>query len=174
MKFFENFLKLFVMSSFLFPMLLCYGLWGGGHFPGSGTEPLYFIPLNGENKISCKIEGKQLFVHGDSVNVPFFNLYFNFYHDLYRKFHLYYIDVNGKKKDFVTYKFPLTYGIGAIIENTDIVIEETQDYIKIYHDQEPVNGFSFEGDLLPFSKKILFEFKRDLYSLRKKGDICAK
>ncbi len=174
MRFFENFLKLFAVSIFLFPMLLCYVFWSGGHFPGSGTEPFFMISTNDENKISCKIEGKQLFVHGDSVNVSFFRLYFNFYHDLNRKFHIYYQNENGEKNDFVTYMFPLTYGIGAIIENTDVVIEETSDFIKIYYDKEPVNGFALEGDLHPFSKKILFEFRRNLYSLKKKGGVCAK
>jgi hypothetical protein len=57
----------------------------------------------------------------------------------------------------------MTYGVGAVSENSDFVIKESSDSITIYYNKEPVDGFNIEQN--PFSKKLKIERKNKLYDL---------
>ena len=74
------------------------------------------------------------------------------------------------RKSIATYKFPLTYGIGAVDENTDFVIIESEEFVAFYYNRKPVDGFNVVQN--PFSKKILFEQRDDLFDLIKNDGAC--
>lgn len=169
---FEVGLKLLITAVSLFLILLCYFWWNGGFFKGSGEELLKQHSSMHENKeIACKIEEKRIALYGDDLDVSFLRLYVDRGWEVYRKFHVLYENENGEKISFITYEFPLTMGIGAIVENTEIAIEETPDSIKIYYNKEPSKGFIVENN--PFSKKIQFEFSNELWKLKKREGVCG-
>ena len=112
----------------------------------------------------CNIEEKRIFLWGEDTKVPYFS-----FKDEYRVYHILF-ENNVKKENIVTYKFPLTYGAGAIEENTDIVIVETQESITIYYNREPVGGFIVEQN--PFSKKLRIEYRDRLFDLKREVGSC--
>ena len=77
---------------------------------------------------------------GEDVDVSFWRLFIWGAKGVYRVYHIVY-ETESQEKKFLTYKFPLTLGIGAIAENTDIIIEENADSIVIYYNKEPSDGF---------------------------------
>ena len=74
------------------------------------------------------------------------------------------------RKNIATYKFPLTYGIGAVHENSDFVIIESEESVTFYYSREPVDGFTIEQN--PFSKKIKFEHTDKFFDLWEKEGVC--
>ena len=149
------------------PMLLCFLFWNGGHFKGVGTSPFRQHLSQKDNNMACSIDGTKLFLIGDDVDVSFFQMYAISGFKAYRFYHVFVIDERENRINLITYKFPLTTGIGAIIENTDMIIENSSDAITIYYDKEPVDGFVIENN--PFHKKIQFE---KLDNLKKNEGIC--
>ena len=112
----------------------------------------------------CSIEGKRIFLFGENTNVPYFS-----FKDEYRVYHILFEDSTNKEY-IATYKFPLTYGVGAIAENTDIAIVEAQENITIYYSREPVGGFIIEQN--PFSKKLRAEFRDQLFYIKSEDGTC--
>ncbi len=112
----------------------------------------------------CNIEGKRIFLYGEDTNVPYFS-----FKDEYRVYHI--LSEDSSNKEYIaTYKFPMTYGVGAIAENTDIAIVETQENITIYYSREPVGGFIIEQN--PFSKKLRTEFRDQLFDIKSVDGAC--
>ena len=119
------------------------GIWWGT-FPGIGYIPFFQHSSKNMKTTICNIEGKRIFLFGEDTNVPYFS-----FKDEYRVYHI--LSEDSSNKEYIaTYKFPMTYGVGAIAENTDIAIVETQENITIYYSREPVGGFIIEQN--PFSK----------------------
>lgn len=163
-------LKMLIVFFGGFPMLLCFLFWNGGHFKGVGASPFRQHLSQKDNSMACSIDGTKLFLIGDDVDVSFFQMYAISGFKAYRFYHVFFIDETENRINFITYKFPLTTGVGAIIENTDMIIENSSDTITIYYDKEPIDGFLLEHN--PFSKKILFERLDNLKSLKKHEGVC--
>lgn len=153
----------------LFVMLLCYFCWNGGYFEGFEKE--FFVRYSElKDEISvCEIEQNKISKFGETIDTAFLRLFVYGTHGLYRVYHIIYENSQGEA-NFLTYKFPLTLGIGAIVEDTDLVIEESVDAITIYYNRKPLNKFEIEHN--PFSKKIKFEYKNDLSEMKKKEGSC--
>ena len=161
-KFFSNMFKLTFLAISLFFFCSC-GFWWGT-FQGSGYK--LFLQKTAKNKqpIACRIEGKRLFLFGEDVHVPYFS-----FKAEYRVYHILY-ENESDRKSIATYKFPLTYGIGAVDENADFVIIESEEFVAFYYNRKPVDGFNVVQN--PFSKKILFEQRDDLFDLIKNDGAC--
>jgi len=166
----ERPLKMLIIFFGCFPMFLCFLFWNGGHFKGAGTFSFRQNLSQTDNSMACSIERKKLFLIGEDVDAPFFQMYAISGFKVYRFYHVFFFDDAGNRINFITYKFPLTTGIGAVIENTDMVIENSLNEIKIYYDKEPVDGFLLENN--PFSKKIQFEKFGDLKNLKRDEGVC--
>lgn len=164
----EIIVKIFVCLYLLIMMLVCYSCWHGGHWDGS--DEYYFKQKNNENFFSCKIEGKRISKYGENVEVPFWQLFISGFHGIFRIYHILYETESKEKNGFITYKFPLTSGVGAIVEDTDLVIEESFNQITIYYDKAPIDGFLIEKN--PFSKNIVFKQKSDLTDIKAKEGSC--
>jgi hypothetical protein len=139
------------------------GVWWGT-FRGIGFIPFFQNSTKEMKTTICNIEEKRIFLWGEDTKVPYFS-----FKDEYRVYHILF-ENNVKKEKIVTYKFPLTYGAGAIEENTDIVIVETQENITIYYNREPVGGFIVEQN--PFSKKLRIEYRDRLFDLKRDVGSC--
>ena len=139
------------------------GLWWGT-FRGIGLIPFYQYSIKDMKTSICSIEGKKIFLLGEDTNVPYFS-----FKDEYRVYRILFED-NIDKGSFVMYKFPLTYGAGAIEENTDIVIVESQKKITIYYNRKPVGGFIIEQN--SFSKKIEIDFRERLFDIKREDGAC--
>ncbi len=163
--------KVFITGFFVFSMVLFYSCENGGRYAGSGEEPLYLHSIHQKDKV-CQIEGKSLQRYGDDVDVSILRVFIMSSADVFRVHHIRYFDENSEKINFITFKFPLfsSGGIGATIDNTNLIILETAENIKIYYDKEPVDGFVVEHN--PFSKEIQFEYEKDLRNLRKMDNVC--
>lgn len=164
---FELILKALISLSVAVVVLFCFIVWRGGHFPGKGEEilPIYSFD-DGE---SCITQNEKLAVLGEDVKTSFLRLFVNGPYGIYRVYKIFYVNSKEEKIHIATYEFPLTLGIGAIDEDTELFAETSHDVIKIYYTDEPVKSFTIEKN--PFSKKILFVRKGDLSNLRK---ACAK
>jgi len=139
------------------------GLWWGT-FQGIGYIPFFQYSSKNMQTTICSIEGKRIFLFGENTNVPYFS-----FKDEYRVYHILFEDSTNKEY-IATYKFPLTYGVGAIAENTDIAIVEAQENITIYYSREPVGGFIIEQN--PFSKKLRAEFRDQLFYIKSEDGAC--
>lgn len=155
----SNMPKLIILLLSMLLFCSC-GFWWGT-FRGSGYK---LFLKNLKKPIACRIEGKRLFLLGDDVHVPYFS-----FKEEYRVYHILYENDSGRK-NIATYKFPLTYGIGAVDENTDFVIIESEESVTFYYSREPVDGFTVEQN--PFSKKIKFEHTDKFFDLWKKEGVC--
>jgi hypothetical protein len=153
----------------LFIILVCYFCWNGGQFEGEEKEILFRHGSFLEDSRVCEIEGKKVSKFGENIDVSFWRLFIIGAKGLYRIYHIVY-ETNREEKIFLTYKFPLTLGIGAITENTDILIEEREDSIVIYYNKKPSDEFKIEQN--PFSKKVYFEYRNDLTALKKIDNLC--
>ena len=139
------------------------GIWWGT-FPGIGYNPFFQYSSKNMKTTICNIEGKRIFLFGEDTNVPYFS-----FKDEYRVYHI--LSEDSSNKEYIaTYKFPMTYGVGAIEENTDIAIVETQENITIYYSREPVGGFIIEQN--PFSKKLRTEFHDRLFDIKSVDGAC--
>ena len=139
------------------------GIWWGT-FPGIGYIPFFQHSSKNMKTTICNIEGKRIFLFGEDTNVPYFS-----FKDEYRVYHI--LSEDSSNKEYIaTYKFPMTYGVGAIAENTDIAIVETQENITIYYSHEPVGGFIIEQN--PFSKKLRTEFRNRLFDIKSVDGAC--
>lgn len=139
------------------------GIWWGT-FPGIGYIPFFQHSSKNMKTTICNIEGKRIFLFGEDTNVPYFS-----FKDEYRVYHI--LSEDSSNKEYIaTYKFPMTYGVGAIAENTDIAIVETQENITIYYSREPVGGFIIEQN--PFSKKLRTEFHDQLFDIKSVDGAC--
>ena len=139
------------------------GIWWGT-FPGIGYIPFFQHSSKNMKTTICNIEGKRIFLFGEDTNVPYFS-----FKDEYRVYHI--LSEDSSNKEYIaTYKFPMTYGVGAIAENTDITIVETQENITIYYSHEPVGGFIIEQN--PFSKKLRTEFRDRLFDIKSVDGAC--
>ena len=139
------------------------GIWWGT-FPGIGYIPFFQHSSKNMKTTICNIEGKRIFLFGEDTNVPYFS-----FKDEYRVYHI--LSEDSSNKEYIaTYKFPMTYGVGAIAENTDIAIVETQGNITIYYSHEPVGGFIIEQN--PFSKKLRTEFRDRLFDIKSVDGAC--
>lgn len=163
--------KIFITGFFVFSMVLFYSCENGGHYAGSGEKTLFLHSSHQKDKI-CQIEGKALSRYEDDVDVSILRIFITSSKGVFREHHIRYLDENGVKTNFITFNFPLysSGGIGAIIDNTDLVVLEFAENIKIYYDKEPVSGFVVESN--PFSKEIQFEYKKDLKNLREMDNVC--
>ena len=157
---FERIVKYFIIIVCSFYMLIEYACTDGGNF--DFAEP--------KNLPTCSVENKKVARYLEKMKVPFLRLFINGTQGLFSTYHVYYKNASGKKIDIITYKFPFTYGLDVIMEDTRIMIKETPEVIMIYYDEEPIDGFIISDN--PFSKKILLEYKSDLEELRKKGESC--
>jgi hypothetical protein len=158
-----NLLKEVALILLLFLMCFCCGCRGGGHF--DGDKNILVLQKNPKYKktVACRIEDKRVAIFEDDLDVSIFQLYFDFTTTLYRVYHFFVEEKLGERRVFITYKFPMTYGVGAVSENSDFVIKESSDSITIYYNKEPVDGFNIEQN--PFSKKLKIERKNKLYDL---------
>ena len=139
------------------------GIWWGT-FPGIGYIPFFQHSSKNMKTTICNIEGKRIFLFGEDTNVPYFS-----FKDEYRVYHI--LSEDSSNKEYIaTYKFPMTYGVGAIAENTDIAIVETQEKNTIYYSREPVGGFIIEQN--PFSKKLRTEFHDQLFDIKSVDGAC--
>ena len=139
------------------------GIWWGT-FPGIGYIPFFQHSSKNMKTTICNIEGKRIFLFGEDTNVPYFS-----FKDEYRVYHI--LSEDSSNKEYIaTYKFPMTYGVGAIAENTDIAIVETQENITIYYSHEPVGGFIIEQN--PLSKKVRTEFRNRLFDIKSVDGAC--
>lgn len=163
--------KVFITGFFVFSMALFYYCEDGGHYAGSEEKPLYLHSTHQKDKV-CQIEGKSLQKYSEDVDVNILRVFIMSSADIFRVHHIRYLDENSEKISFITFKFPLfsSGGIGATIDNTNLIILETAENVKIYYDKEPVGGFVVE--LNPFSKEIQFEYEKDLRNLRKMDNVC--
>lgn len=169
--------RLFVLMCCFVFVFICCSCWGDGHFDGSGHLVLLQNSSKHKNPVACKIEGGRVFVLGDDVNIPiipfyiqcFSRVFLNAPNKYYRVYH-FILEKDVGEKIFLSYKFPLTMGVGAIKENSDFVIIEKDDAIKIYYNREPVGGFIVEHN--PFSKKILIEYSETLFYLKTVDGAC--
>ncbi|SHK42487.1 MULTISPECIES: hypothetical protein [unclassified Fibrobacter] len=155
------------MTKLLFVFVLlffssCGLLWGT--FLGIGYIPFFQFSSKNMKTTICNIEGKRIFLFGEDTNVPYFS-----FKEEYRVYHI--LSEDSTNKEYIaTYKFPLTTGIGAIVENTDIAIVETQEDITIYYNREPAGGFVIEQN--PFSKKLRAEFRDRLFYIKSVDGAC--
>lgn len=162
-------IKILICLYCLFFMLVCFSCWHGGHFEGDEKEFLFKHTSFSKDVRACEIEGKKVSRLGEDVDVSFWRLFIWGAKGVYRVYHIVY-ETESQEKKFLTYKFPLTLGIGAIAENTDIIIEENADSIVIYYNKEPSDGFEIEQN--PFSKKIYFVHENDLFAIKKIDNLC--
>lgn len=163
LKYFELILKVLISLSVAFLVLLCFVFWRGGHFVGYGEEnlPIHSFYDNG----LCVTENEKLIVIGEDVRTSFFRVFINGPYGIYRVYKIFYVNSNDEKIHLATYEFPLTLGIGAVIEHTEIFVENNPEVLKIYYSDAPVNGFTIIKN--PFSKKIQFVYKHDLHELHR-------
>ena len=159
-KSFEKFIKIFIIFAYTFFILLDYSCTGGGNFKFSESY----------NSPNCILENKKISVYPENINVPYLRLFIKGTRGIFVNYHVYYKNDLGEKNDILTYRFPFTYGLDVIMENTLIMVKETSDAIIIYYDKEPINGFVIKNN--PFSKKVLLKYKSDLDELRKNGETC--
>ena len=156
-KSFENPVKIFIVVFYSFFILLYYSCTSGGHY--EFKEPI--------NKEVCDIDGKSISRFKENIDIPFFREFIFGYRGIYGIFHIYYEDETGNRNNIITYKFPFSYGLDNVSEDTGLLIEETPDVIRCYYDREPEGGFIVENN--PFSKKIEFKYWDGLKWLQMSG-----
>lgn len=165
----EIFIKILICLYYLFFILVCFFCWHGGHFEG-GEKKFFFKHTSFSKDVRvCEIEEKKVSRFGENVDVSFWRLFILGTKGVYRVYHIMY-ETGDQEKKFLTYKFPLTLGIGAVAENTGIIIEENADSIVIYYNKKPLSGFEIVQN--PFSKKIYFEYRIDFTELKKRDNLC--
>lgn len=163
-----NRLSLFCCFFFL---LVCTSCEGKGFFKGNGEFHFKKRTPDGKQLEHCVIEGKKISVFEDDIEASFWSrLYFSIGGKNLHRVYRFVYENNSEKEIFGTYQFLATTGIGAIHENTGMVIEESSDLITIFYNKEPVDGFFIEKN--PFSKKLLFVFKSKLSELKRKDGAC--
>ncbi|MCQ2050090.1 MAG: hypothetical protein MJZ22_03685 [Candidatus Saccharibacteria bacterium] len=167
----EKKIKVFITVFFVFSMALFYSCEDGGHYAGSGEELLY-LHSSHQKKEVCRIEGMALSRFGEDVDANILRVFITSSLDIFRVHHIRVTDENGERINFIMFKFPLysAGGIDASIDNTNLLMLETEKFVKIYYDKEPVGGFVVEHN--PFSKEIQFEFQKDLRTLRTLDNVC--
>jgi len=75
-----------------------------------------------------------------------------------------------KKTNIITFKNPIDYRWDAISGISDFVVVESSDYITLYYDKEPVDGFVIENN--PFAKNIQFVQMDNLQKVKEMDDAC--
>ena len=162
--------KFFFLCSFAF-VFVCTSCDGKALFEGYGEFHFKKKTSDGKQMERCVIEGKKLSVYEENVEADFWSrLYFSIGAKNLNRVYRFAYENESEKEFFGTYQFPVTTGIGAIHENTGMVVVETSDLITIFYNKEPVDGFFIEKN--PFSKKILFVFKSRLSELKRKEGVC--
>lgn len=166
--------RLFVLLCCFVFTFVCCSCWGNGHFDGSGHIVVLQNLSKYKNPITCKIEGMKMHIFGDDVDVPILPFYFQCFSRVFlnapNKYYRVYHFILENETVFVTYKFPLTMGVGAVDENSDFVIIESEESLTFYYNRKPVDGFTVEQK--PFSKKIKFEYSDKLFDLKKEEGAC--
>ena len=154
-------------------MLICFSCWGAGyHDDGFGDYALT------QNKGICKIDGKTIFYVAEGTYVPFFRLlikgpakvYTNGLDGVLRVSHIFVENTAGEKTNIITFKNPIDYRWDAISGISDFVIVESSDYVTLYYDREPVDGFVIENN--PFAKKIQFVQMDNLQKVKEMDNAC--
>ena len=173
-RLFEKTVIIVVITYLFFYMLICFSCWGAGyHDDGFGDYALT------QNKGICKIEGKTIFYVAEGTYVPFFRLlikgpakvYTNGPDGLLRVSHIFIENTAGEKKtNIITFKNPIDYRWDAISGISDFVVVESSDYITLYYDKEPVDGFVIENN--PFAKNIQFVQMDNLQKVKEMDDAC--
>ena len=154
-------------------MLICFSCWGAGyHNDGFGDYAL------AQNKGICKIDGKTIFYVAEGTYVPFFRLlimgpakvYTNGPDGVLRASHIFIENTAGEKTNIITFKNPIDYRWDAISGTSDFVIVESSDYVTLYYDLEPIDGFVIENN--PFAKDIRFVQTDNLQKIKEMEDAC--
>lgn len=154
-------LKIFIVGagvSFILIIWLVDRAWSPP--PGTSVEHLHMIiPPNEE--VECVISGIKLYRVRDSLNVDLKNSP-NKLLDSYYFYHLLYDFGEDEKKVLLTYKFPYptSGGRDVVIENTSLLIEESDSLVIVNYNKKPVGGFLIENN--PFEKKIVMRYNSDL------------
>jgi len=170
---FEKTVIIVVITCSFFYMLICFSCWGAGyHNDGFGDYALT------QNKGICKIDGETIFYVAEGTYVPFFRLlimgpakvYTNGPDGVLRASHIFIENTAGEKTNIITFKNPIDYRWDAISGTSDFVIVESSDYVTLYYDLEPIDGFVIENN--PFAKDIQFVQTDNLQDLKKMKDAC--
>ena len=151
-------------------MLLEYSCENGGHYPVMDEKMIIGENANDEKKINCEFDKKRILWLEEPVDMPYWKIFIWGYHGMYRVYDVLYENELGKTTKLFTYKFPFTYGLDVLAENTFFLIEESHDLIKIYYDRKPVDGFIIDNN--PFSKRIIFQYMSNLDDVERKDHMC--
>lgn len=172
-KSFKKAVIIVVITCSFFYMLICFSCWGAGyHDDGFGDYALT------QNKGICKIDGKTIFYVAEGTYVPFFRLlikgpakvYTNGLDGVLRVSHVFVENSAGEKINIITFKNPIDYRWDAISGISDFVIVESSDYVTLYYDREPVDGFVIENN--PFAKEIQFVQSVNLQKIKEMDNAC--
>ena len=172
-KSFKKAVIIVVITCSFFYMLICFSCWGAGyHDDGFGDYALT------QNKGICKIDGKTIFYVAEGTYVPFFRLlikgpakvYTNGLDGVLRVSHIFVENTAGEKINIITFKNPIDYRWDAISGISDFVIVESSDYVTLYYDREPVDGFVIENN--PFAKEIQFVQSVNLQKIKEMDNAC--
>ena len=172
-KSFKKAVIIVVITCSFFYMLICFSCWGAGyHDDGFGDYALT------QNKGICKIDGKTIFYVAEGTYVPFFRLlikgpakvYTNGLDGVLRVSHVFVENSAGEKINIITFKNPIDYRWDAISGVSDFVIVESSDYVTLYYDKEPVDGFVIENN--PFAKEIQFVQSVNLQKIKEMDNAC--
>ena len=172
-KSFKKAVIIVIITCSIFYMLICFSCWGAGyHDDGFGDYALI------QNKGICKIDGKTIFYVAEGTYVPFFRLlikgpakvYTNGLDGVLRVSHVFVENSAGEKINIITFKNPIDYRWDAISGISDFVIVESSDYVTLYYDREPVDGFVIENN--PFAKEIQFVQSVNLQKIKEIDNAC--
>ena len=112
----------FFLCSFAF-VFVCTSCDGKALFEGYGEFHLKKKTSDGKQMERCVIEGKKLSVYEENVEADFWSrLYFSIGAKNLNRVYRFAYENESEKEFFGTYQFPVTTGIGAIHENTVMVV----------------------------------------------------
>lgn len=170
---FEIAVKFVIITCSFFYMLICFSCWGAGyHDDGFGDYAL------AQNKGVCKIDEKIIFYIAEGAYVPFFRLlikgpakvYTNGPDGVLRVSHIFIENTSGEKVNIITFKNPIDYRRDAKNGISNFVIVESSNYITLYYDKAPIEGFVIENN--PFAKNIQLVQTDNLRNFREMENAC--
>ena len=148
-KSFEKFIKNFIIFAYTFFILLDYSCTGGGNFKFSESY----------NSPNCIVENKKISVYPENINVPYLRLFIKGTRGIFVNYHVYYKNDLGEKNDILTYRFPFTYGLDVIMEDTLIMVKKSSFKIQKWFRRTEKEWwdmfFITSDDLWTMQKKIM-------------------